>query len=322
LSRKAQVKRPLPHTGANRPVTEVIDERSSVAMNKLMQMPRRPNAAKALEAAFSEAVARGRGYEFLSTGIEACLDNALSLAMEFSCLASHGFSARAQFVMATAMEEAGKALILFDLARLPWDRKEAIAGLCKAFYNHLRKAAYAKIIHWPGNGTLEAALVMFKLELIEYWPNRDPESGEPDELADGFVNREWGLYVDWNDFDGRWFSPESSTLAYYYAQEKELNGKRVGETRIEGVLAQLLKARDEKLFTAKGLEIAHSVMSRLDVTTTTSEEAVIAAIEEISQRLSENGIALSDATKRSNFICYPLYAAILTPDKINGYWES
>jgi hypothetical protein len=144
--------------------------------------------------------------------------------------------------------------------------------------------------------------VLFKLELIEYWPNRHPESGEPDEYADALVNREWGLYVDWNDFDGRWFSPASSTFAYYYAQEKELTGKRVGEARIDSVLSQLVKAKDEGLSAAKTLAIVHSVMSSLDVTAATSENVVTDAVGEISRRLSEIGVKLSDDTISSNFI--------------------
>jgi AbiV family abortive infection protein len=284
-------------------------------------MADRPEAWKSLLAAFDHACQCGRGYEFLSTGIDACLENAISLSEEFACLAAHDFNARAQFVMATAMEEMGKALILFDLGRIPWKRREWVVGLCKAFYSHLMKAAYAKIIYWPGSGAITDALVLFKLELIEYWPNRDPESGEPAEYADGFVDREWGLYVDWNEFDGRWFSPVSSTLAYYYAQEKELSGKSVGYERIEKVLSQLVKARNEGLFTPKGLEVVHSEMSRLHVTSTTPEDAIFNAVVEASRKLVEIGVKLSDETVRSNLMCYPLYAAIVTPKDIKGYWE-
>jgi len=284
-------------------------------------MADRPKAWKFLLDAFDRACQCGRGYEFLSTGIEACLENAISLSKEFACLAAHGFNARAQFVMATAMEEMGKALVLFDLARIPWRQREWVVGLCKAFYNHLKKAAYAKIIYWPGSGAMADALVLFKLELIEYWPNRDPESGEPAEYADGFIDREWGLYVDWNEFDGRWFSPVSSTLAYYYAQEKEPSGKSIGQERIEKVLSQLVRAREEGLLTPRSLEIVHGQMSRLQVTTTTPEHVIYDAVADVSRKLSEIGVKLSDETVRSNFMCYPLYAAIVTPKEIKGYWE-
>src|ERR1700674_4245766 len=115
-------------------------------------MERKPKPWPLLESAFHRARQNGCAYDFLANGIQACLENAASLAKEFSCLAAHGFNARAQFVMATAMEEMGKALILFDFVRISWDQKDWISALCKAFYNHIKKAAYAKIVYWPGSG--------------------------------------------------------------------------------------------------------------------------------------------------------------------------
>jgi AbiV family abortive infection protein len=223
--------------------------------------------------------------------------------------------------MATAMEEMGKALILFDFCRIPWDRKNWISLLSHAFYNHIKKAAYAKTVYRPGNGSLTDALILFKLELIEYWPNRDPESGEPDEYADAIVQRESGLYVDWVDFDGRWFSPESSSLAQYYAQEQAQGGRRVGEERIEAVLSQLTQANEEQLFTADALKVIHAVMSDLDIPGDNHETSIISALEETARLLLEKGIHLSDSTIQSNFMCYPLYPAIVTPEKIKNYWE-
>jgi len=236
-------------------------------------------------------------------------------------MASNGFNARAQFLMATAMEELGKALILFDFVRVPWDQKQLVAGLCAAFYNHLNKSAYAKTIYFTGGSGITEALILNKLELIEYWPNRDPESGEPHEYADGIIGREWGLYVDWNDFDGRWFLPIDSSLAYYYAQEEARPGLKVGEERIAGVLSQLVGAQGEGLFTAEALRRVHSVMSRLYVTTATPDQDIMAAVAEVGSSLLDIGVKLSDNTLHANFLCYPLYASILTPEKIKGYWE-
>src|ERR1700732_2660684 len=102
-------------------------------------MERKPKPWILLEAAFYRALENGRAYDFLSKGIQACLENAALLAQEFSCLAANSFNARAQFVMATAMEEMGKALILFDFARIPWHRREWTNLLCRAFYTHVKK---------------------------------------------------------------------------------------------------------------------------------------------------------------------------------------
>jgi hypothetical protein len=162
--------------------------------------------------------------------------------------------------------------------------------------------------------------MLFKLESIPYWPNYDPASGEPDEYADGIVNREWGLYVDWVDFDGRWFLPNSSTLAYYYAQE-QVDGKRVGEDRIGRILSPLEKANSEGLFRPEALKIVHTIMPNVFVTTQTSEVEIIHALEEIGRRLAEARFPLSNETLASTFMCYPLYAVLLTPEKVKGYWE-
>jgi AbiV family abortive infection protein len=223
--------------------------------------------------------------------------------------------------MATAMEELGKALILFDFVRIPGEKKEWITALCKAIYNHLNKAAYAKTIFFPGSGSIADALLLYKLNLIEYWPNNDPESGEPDEHASGIIDREWGLYVDWFEFDGRWFSPNSSTLAYYFAQDEEQDGIRVGEYRIKKVLSPLLHAKSEGLFNAGSLKLIHTVMPSLHVSTDTSNAKVIGAAELVAKVLAEQGINISPETIHSGFMCYPLYAAIVTPGSIKGYWE-
>jgi AbiV family abortive infection protein len=284
-------------------------------------MPHRPKPGPLLEAAFRKAQANNCAYEFLSDGIKACLENADSLAKEFSCLASNGFNARAQFVMATAMEELGKALILFDLVRIPWDKKEWITALCKAFYNHLNKAAYAKTVFFPGSGAIADALVLYKLDLIAYWPNNDPESGEPDEHASGLIDREWGLYVDWVEFDGKWFQPNSSTLAYYYAQDEAWDGITVGKDRIDRVLTPMLQAEAERLFTPEALKTVHSVMSSINVSINTAVEEVAEVSEYTAEKLAEAGTKISPETSHSNFMLYPLYAAIVTPETIKGYWE-
>jgi AbiV family abortive infection protein len=284
-------------------------------------MGKRPEQWKILKAAFDRERNSGLAYKFLADGIEACLENASFLLAEFLCLASNGFNARAQFVYATAMEELGKVLILFDFARVSWQREEWVTLLCKAFYHHLKKAAYAKVIYWPGSGALADALYLYKLGLIEHFPNNDPESGEPDEYAGGIVDREWGLYVDWSEFDGRWFLPTHSTLAYYYAQEKWDEHQRVGEQRIASVLSELTAGQREGLFTDGALRVVHTVMSQLYVTASTPEADVIRILQDVRAQLSAIGINISEGVIKSKFMDYPLYAVILTPEQVKGYWE-
>jgi hypothetical protein len=41
----------------------------------------------------------------------------------------------------------------------------------------------------------------------------------------------------------------------------------------------------------------------------------------LSEVLVEQGVKISPETVRSNFMLYPLYSAIVTPDTIRGYQE-
>ena len=147
----------------------------------------RPKAWRVLCDAIETARRSDHLLGFLSEGIRACISNAESLAMDLSVLVNNKRIAAAQFVYATCMEEMGKALILLDLVRADFrqDKDERLKLLCKAFSNHLKKYGYAKTICSPGTGRLKDALYLYKLEVVEYWPNTDPADGQPDSTLRG-----------------------------------------------------------------------------------------------------------------------------------------
>ena len=228
--------------------------------------------------------------------------------MDLSVLVNNKRIAAAQFIYATCMEEMGKALILLDLVRADFRQDGRLKLLCKAFYDHLCKYGYAKTICSPGTGRLKDALYLYKRELVEYWPNTDPEDGQPDMPADGVAYREWAIYVDWIEFDGRWSYPARSSLANLLCGEG-LASITPAEKMVKSVLDPLLKADRECMFCPEALKIIQTEFSPVYISSGSDEE-VKKRLERLRQRFSAGQISVSDDTLGSNFMRCPLYAAI------------
>ena len=182
----------------------------------------------------------------------------------------------------------------------------------------MKKYGYAKTVIFPGNGDLVAALQLYKIELVEYWPNYDPESGEPSMPADGIANREWAIYVDWDDYGKRWFYPPDSSLAHFLSEERISQEGPRGKQEIKRLLDPLLQAEKEGLFEPSSLAVVHSAFSHRYISPE-SEEEITEAIDLIEQNMANAGITLPQETLNSNFMMYPLYAAILTPEQIPNH---
>jgi AbiV family abortive infection protein len=260
-----------------------------------------------LLAACEAARAKGELFEFVGNGISACVDNAESLAQDLAVLIEQKRTAAAQFIYATCMEEMGKASILLDMVRADCRPDGRLKLLCKAFYSHLKKYGYAKTVVVPAL-RIRAALDLYRLRLIEYWPNRDPEDGTPDEVADVFAHREWAIYVDWVEYDGRWSSPRDSSLANLLAGEG-ISGTAPARREVSQLLAPLLRAKTEGLFSAASLRVIHEEFSPHYIS-----ERFVGDIQPIlarvQDRLARSGSNVTPQTLAANFMRYPLYAAI------------
>ena len=269
---------------------------------------RRPEGWRVLIDAIETATSADHLPGFLSEGIRACISNAESLATDLSVLVNNRRIAAAQFVYATCMEEMGKALILLDIVRADLRQDARLKLLCKAFYNHLKKYGYAKTIYSPGRGRLEDALYLYTRELVEYWPNTDPEDGEPDMPADGIAHREWAIYVDWVESDGGWFCPPHSSLASLLCGQG-LAGTTPAERMVKSVLDPLLRADREGMFCPEPLKIIQTEFPPVYISSGSDEE-VKKLLERLRERFSTAQISVSDDTLSSNFMRCPLYAAI------------
>ena len=274
------------------------------------QGPKRPENWLVLLHTCESARANGKLFEFIAGGISACVRNAESLAGDLTLLLANKRSAAAQFIYATCMEEMGKAFILLDMVRADCRPGGRLKHLCRAFYNHLNKYGYARTVHFPGAGRMEDALALYKLELIEYWPNRDPESGEPALPADGFAHRECAIYVDWVEFDGRWFFPPDSSLAKYFADAWIPGHPSPAEETVNELLGPLLRADTEGLFSAESLQIVREEFSP-HYLSATSDERIRQILIGLEERFVQAGSRVTPQTLSANFMRFPLYAAIL-----------
>ena len=90
------------------------------------------------------------------------------------------------------------------------------------------------------------------------------------------------------------------------------NSRPPAEEAVESLLKPILKADQEGLFSPKALEIIHSEFSR-NYISSGSDEQVGVILTKLKQRFSKRGIPVSDDTLNSNFMRYPLYAAVFEP---------
>jgi AbiV family abortive infection protein len=254
------------------------------------------------------AKANGKLFEFIASGMSACVDNAESLARDLAVLLENKRNAAALFVYATCMEEMGKLSILLDMVRANCGPGGRLKRLCVAFYSHLHKYGYARTVLCPASGRMRDALELYKLRLIEHWPNRDPEDGAPDEVADVFAYREWAIYVDWVEDDGRWSFPFDSSLANYFAG-KGISGAAPASVEVTQLLGPLLMAKAEGLFSAASLQIIHEEFSPHYISGTFAGD-IRQILDKVQERLAGSGRSLTPQTLAANFMRYPLYAAI------------
>ena len=158
---------------------------------------RRPNRPNVLFD-FLFDVEADQAFNRLSEGVIAMFDNAKTLLDDASVLVDAKRFARAQFLIAAAQEEMGKAYILLDMCRVDLARHQhVLRHLCRIFYSHVLKHVYLDLSdhEYPGIQDLSDLQSFFRDNAKEWWPS-SPESGEPDMPHDTYFLREANLYVD------------------------------------------------------------------------------------------------------------------------------
>jgi len=148
--------------------------------------------------------------EIISAGINAICANQNRLMADVNLLAKSKRFSSAHFLLTTAKEEMAKVSILLDICRLNFSKYEStLRCLCKAFYDHISKHAYFQMCSfWPIHD-MQHAKEIWESETTKWFPQSDPSSGVPDMPHETYFDRELPLYVDYIEYDQKWWIPDN-----------------------------------------------------------------------------------------------------------------
>jgi AbiV family abortive infection protein len=265
---------------------------------------RRPEPGKQL---FDNLFVRRSGdttLDMLSAGLTAVLNNASRLIEDVALLADSRRYASAAFLLATANEEMAKSFILIDTCRLDFSRhQDVLKRLCRAFYNHITKYAYNKVVRRDGFVSMSHVKEIWDIGVTRWWPSSDPESGWPDMPHDTYVVREMPLYVDFIDPDQKWFVPATGTRKEAF--EEFLGTSDLSKSK--EALERLCKTSEAGFYKPECLSILNETFKRCYITETTKTDEIGRLYEKVAERL-ERELGLS----RTGFFAsalheWPLY---------------
>jgi len=247
-----------------------------------------------------------RAFNRLFEGIIAVLDNAEALLDDAAILADAGRYERAEFLIATAQEEMGKAYILLDMCRIDLARRQdVLRHLCRSFYSHVLKHVYFDLSahDYPGIRELPQVQYYFRVCAKEWWPS-EPESGEPDMPHDTFFLREANLYVDVDSYAEEWMVPRLPSKALSF--EMPFLGSPIDKAR--EALGRLRTTRETHgLFRPEALQIFNGAMKGVVVSERTSMDELRAAYERAGRDLEAGMRVPLHAFRRSALYSWPMY---------------
>jgi AbiV family abortive infection protein len=202
----------------------------------------------------------------LSAGLDAIIEHAETLLDDAAILLSAKRYARADFLLATASEEMGKAYILLDMCRVDFKRQDVLHRLCRWFYNHIYKHVYFDLSarDYPGIWQLDQVEDYFRESAREWWPG-SIEDGEPDMPHDTYFLREANLYVDLDSYSGSWIVPSHSAKAtlFEFSLFTPLKDARAALTRLK-------ETQQRGLFGNEALRLFNKRMKKLRITRQTA----------------------------------------------------
>lgn len=263
----------------------------------------RPDRAKELfEFLFDQG--DDQALERLSSGVVAMLDNADGLIDDAAVLVEAKRYDRAEFLVATAQEEMGKAYMLLDMCRVNFIHQHVLRPLCSSFYSHVLKHAYFDLSanNYPGIRDLHDVQHYFRINAREWWPS-SPESGEPDMPHDTFFLREANLYVDIDTYSDTWMEPCRPSKAMRFDEALFINPLDKAREALQALRA----TQGAGLFQPVALSVFNNAMKRLVVCESTSMDQLLSTYEQAGSRLQADlGIAIT-TFQDSALNNWPLY---------------
>lgn len=247
--------------------------------------------------------------ELLSKGLCAFAQNANWLLEDAKLLADAERYARAGFLVATADEEIAKSYIILDACRLDFALHEGpLRRLCHAFYDHIEKHAYNKVVRFNHFHDMHHVREFFYIELRRWWPSGDIESGEPDMPHETYFARQANLYVDFSDYDQAWLVPRPDTRGYAF--ERILGPDALSAS--QQALNRLLSTRDEGLYKPEVLSILNEIFKKHYVTERTPNDQLFRLYEMVAEK-TENVFGIPrNKFKDLALMQWPLYHFLQT----------
>jgi len=269
--------------------------------------PKRPKQSDVLyNALFANSKERIIG--LISDGIRELHKNAKSLLDDVVVLSEHERFTSSDFLLFTAAEELAKIYILIDMLRLDFGKKARLKRLCQAFYSHLLKSVYFRIISFPlPIRDMKYLQEIAEVEKQEYWPEYDYESGEPDIINLELLRRETSIYVDFDEYAGFWISPNPGI-----SKANINSGDSTGyQEEIKAIFKRVEKALSEGCFDTDCLIIFHDVFSKREIGIGMPMNEISKIYKRFVKEVEKAGIKAAGKIEEENpLLDWPIYAVL------------
>ncbi|MEA2067077.1 MAG: AbiV family abortive infection protein [Thermotogota bacterium] len=242
--------------------------------------------------------------QLISDGLIALINNASRLIKDVDLLIASNRYASARFLLATADEEMAKSYILLDMCRLDFIKYESVLRcLCRAFYDHVLKHAYTSIHRFGRIRDLKHAREIYEVEITKWWPNNDPESGEPDMPHDTYFSREMPLYVDYIDYDQKWSIPSNDSEALYFKKLIGLDPLSVSKKYLE-----ILKfTYTAGFFKLQSLTILHDIFKKYYIKENLKKNELMEIYHKIDEKINSEFSIPKETIFKTIYFSWPIY---------------
>lgn len=236
-------------------------------------------------------------FRIISEGLSGSVSNAERLLSDVRLLVERERYSSARFLLTTAREEIAKSYILADMCQLDLSKhRSVLRNLCRAFYDHISKHAYLELHKFPNLGSMPAVRDIWEIKTERWWPG-DRENGEPDMPHDTAFDREFPLYMDYDDYADEWFVPADSEQAVHFVEM--LHETPVSKT--EKLIQPWREANSNGLCKLEVLEILNSVFQKQYI----GDRATCAELEHLYEKAADHIVA-DIGIVRAKFVDSPL----------------
>jgi AbiV family abortive infection protein len=242
-------------------------------------------------------------FEVFADGLIASRANAERLLSDVQLLVKEGCLSSAKILLTTAREEIAKSYVITDMCRLdPTEHNSVLRTLCRAFYDHINKHAYLKVLDYQNLHSMADANAIWRIEIKRLWPG-SCEAGEPDMPHDTYFDREFPLYIDYNNYTRGWSVPQNVSQKPYF--EGVFSEKPI--TTTSNLIQSWSDAASIGLCSGKVLGILNSVFKKHYIGEAVTRAELVRLYEKVGKRIAEDtGIAVESFVS-SPLAEWPLY---------------